>query len=78
MLTMIGMLLVAYTLGLVMEPAIARYIKKKREIRHSHKIGKAIVLLEEQGYTVKWSPKIESWGWVEPTDAPRDIKEWVW
>lgn len=74
MLTTIGLLLLAFTLGLVLEPFIARSIKKHRELRHSRKVSKAIVLLEAQGYTLKWTPKdVSSWGWVEPTDAPRDL-----
>ena len=76
MLITVGLMLVAFTVGLVLEPSIARRFKKRAELRHSRKVGSAIVLLESQGYTVKWTPKdVSGWGWTDPEEA--DKQGWV-
>lgn len=44
--------IVAFTLGLVLEPAIAKLVRKFRLDSHNRKVGKAFRLLEDEGFTI--------------------------
>lgn len=76
MLTTIGLMALMFTAGLVLEPFIARLVKKRAHARHNRKVGNAIRLLESEGFTVKWTPKDVS-GWGEVTTQIREDGSWV-
>ena len=44
--------LVAFTLGLVLEPALAKLVRKIRLDAHNRKVSKAFHLLEGDGFTI--------------------------
>lgn len=47
--------IVAFTLGLVLEPAIAKLVHKLKLNAHNRKVGKARRLLESEGFTISTS-----------------------
>lgn len=47
--------IVAFTLGLVLEPAIAKLVRKLKLNAHNRKVGKARRLLESEGFTISTS-----------------------
>lgn len=44
--------IVAFTLGLVLEPAIAKLVRKFRLYSYNRKVGRARSLLESEGFTI--------------------------
>ena len=50
--------IVAFTLGLVLEPAIAKLVRRLKLDSHNRKVGKARRLLESEGFTISTTASI--------------------
>ena len=75
--------IVAFTLGLVLEPAIAKLVRRLKQDFHNRKVGKACRLLESEGFTISTTVSIydraahDAYAWndfhtkrvLEPQDA---------
>ena len=67
-LMLITTAIVAFTLGLVLEPAIAKLVRRLKQDFHNRKVGKARRLLESEGFTISTSAFICG-SVLEPEDA---------
>ena len=55
---MLTVAIVAFTLGLVLEPAIAKLVRRLKLNSHNRKVGKARRLLESEGFTISTTASV--------------------
>lgn len=66
---LITVALVAFTLGLVLEPALAKLVRKVRLDSHNRKVGKAFRLLEDDGFTIHTRDPFDDKRVLDTSDA---------
>jgi hypothetical protein len=74
----LALMLAAFTMGAVLEPLMAKTARRLAHTRHSRKVGKAITLLESEGYILKWPPKDGSKLGTVTSLTPEQLHEWEW